>query len=546
MLAAAALLVASPTAEAASRLKGAPRHRSPDATYVAPTGPVSYPSNGYQTPTYTDAGYGGDNGVVKVDLSGAQGVARTLALPRGKSAVIDLPTDARDVLVSDPKVADVVLSTPRRIFIMGVAGGQTDAAFFDGAGRQLLRLNIRVDQDSSALADTLNRILPGAKIRVDAVNDSLVLSGEAASAADADKAIRLAQGFVAKPEQVVNMIAVGESDQVMLKVRIIEVNRNIIKQLGTDLGAILGQAGLTQFNLSKAATYGVSGSLLGGITGGYAINTTTQPQVKLYDSLTNAYDIPAVDHNSAVATTQTTSGSKGLNKANGTLQAFERVGLVRTLAEPNLTAVSGQAGKFLVGGEFPVPVGQDTTGKVTVEFKPYGVGLGFTPVVMSKGRISLKLSTEVSELTNTGGFTLSAGGGSGSSGTSLSVPGLNVRRVETTVELPSGQALMIAGLLQNVSKETLDSLPGLMNVPVLGSLFRSRDYLNNETELVIIVTPYLVRPVRPDQLQTPADGLEIASDLETNLMGRMNKTLAKKPAAVAGRTYQGPIGYVVE
>jgi pilus assembly protein CpaC len=229
------------------------------------------------------------------------------------------------------------------------------------------------------------------------------------------------------------------------------------------------------------------------------------------------------------------------------MQAFESVGLVRTLAEPNLTAVSGESAHFLVGGEFPVPVGEDSTGRVTVDFKQYGVGLGFTPVVMSKGRISLKLSTEVSEITNTGAFTLSTSsttGTSTSTSPSLVVPGLNVRRAETVVELPSGQSMMIAGLLQSVNKETLDSLPGLMQVPVLGALFRSRDYLQGETELVIIVTPYLVKPTAPGQLQTPADGLIMANDLETNLLGKLNKSTGSTPPK--DKTYQGPIGYVVE
>ena len=223
-------------------------------------------------------------------------------------------------------------------------------------------------------------------------------------------------------------------------------------------------------------------------------------------------------------------------------QAFERVGLVRTLAEPNLTAVSGEAAKFLVGGEFPVPSGQDENGRVSVEFKPFGVGLGFTPVVLSDGRISLKLSTEVSELSNEGSFTLSNGNGA----PALTIPALSVRRAETTVELPSGGAMMIAGLLQSKAKQDIDSLPGMMNLPILGALFRSRDYQNGETELVIIVTPYLVGPTSPANLQTPADGLQIASDAQTILMGKMNKSTKAPPQATAGRTYQGPYGYVIE
>jgi len=461
---------------------------------------------------------------VSIDLSGPSAPVRTLALPKGKSAVIDLPTDARDVLVSDPKVADVVLSTPRRIYVLGVGSGQTDAAFMDASGRQILRLNIRVDQDVSSLGDTLNRLLPGSNIHVESVNDSVVLSGEVANAAAADRAVRLAGALTSKPEQVLNMLAVSESEQVMLKVRIVEVDRNIVKQLGVNLNALIGKVGESQFSVANAATWGVNGSLIGGLTGGYSLDTTQGGTVP---------------------------GSNGLNKATAMLAAFEQSGLIRTLAEPNLTAVSGESAKFLAGGEFPVPVGEDSTGRITVEFKQYGVGLGFTPVVLSKGRISLKISTEVSELTNTGGLALTSGASTATSTTpttaiSLNIPGLTVRRAETTVELPSGQAMMIAGLLQSSAKQTLATLPGLQDLPVLGALFRSRDYLDNETELVVIVTPYLVKPVNPSQLQTPADGLEIASDMETTLLGHLNSSFGKTAPSKSGGAYQGPVGYVVD
>jgi pilus assembly protein CpaC len=527
---------------------------APDAW--AQPGLIGAPTHSYGGAA--DGGYGRANGeTMRVDLSSDVAETRILALPKGKSAVIDLPTDARDVVVSDPKVADVVLSTPRRIYVLGVGGGQTDAAFFDASGRQLLRLNIRVDQDISALADTLNRILPGSTIRAEAVNQSIVLSGEVANLATADKAVRLAQGFTGKPEQVVNMLSIAESEQVMLKVRIVEVNRQVIKQLGFNLNALIGQVGNSQFLLATAASFGVNGSLLGGLSGaGYSLDTTTQPELAVPCAAGVSGTCEQIVRsgttgiaNPSTATAGTTVGSSGLNKAGATVEAFERVGLVRTLAEPNLTAVSGESAKFLVGGEFPVPVGEDSTGRVTVDFKQYGVGLGFTPVVLSKGRISLKLSTEVSEITNTGAFTLTnsstnATTGTTTTGNSLVVPGLNVRRAETVVELPSGQSMMIAGLLQSVSKQTLDSLPGLMQVPVLGALFRSRDFQQGETELVVIVTPYLVKPVMPGQLQTPADGLLIANDLETNLLGKLNKSVGK--AAPPGKTYQGPFGYVVE
>ena len=442
--------------------------------------------------------------VIKVD-PGAAASTQMLALPVGRSAVIDLPVDARDVLVSNPQVAEAVLRTPRRIYVLGLKSGATDAMFFDGGGRRLLSLNIRVDQNTSALADTINRVIPGSAVKIDAINDSVILSGSVLNVGDADRAVKIAQATVTKPEQVLNMLSIAGKDQVMLKVRIVEMDREVIKQLGVSWQALINQAGSTAANIATTSTFGINSGILGGI--GAAI-----------------------------------TGKTGSTQITGDLQAFDRVGLTRTLAEPNLTAISGESAKFLVGGEFPVPTGEDTTGKVSREFKPFGVGLGFTPIVLSNGRISLKLSTEVSELSNQGSFNLATGTG----GATIVVPALTVRRAETTVELPSGGAMMIAGLLQEKSAQNLDSLPGARDLPILGALFRSRDYQAGQTELVVIVTPYLVSPTSPSELQTPVDGLELANDVDTILLGRLNKTYKHEPEATAGRTYQGPYGYVVE
>ena len=486
--------------------------------------------------------------VVKVDMASG-GANQSLSLPMGRSAVVDLPVDARDVLVSNPTVAEAVLRTPRRIFVLGMKSGVTDAMFFDAAGRRILGLSIRVEQNTSGLGDTINRILPGSQVRVEAINDSIVLSGSVANAADADKAVQLAKAVVVKQDGVINMLSIAGQDQVMLKVRVLEVDRSVIKQLGFNWNAVIGEVGSTQFILGAAATYGVNGALLGGLTGGSSVNTTSQPEVKGWDPRTGAYDLPVVCPTActnggagSIATPQTTAGSNGLNQGSANIQAFEQVGLVRTLAEPNLTAVSGEAAKFLVGGEFPVPTSETTTGQVSVDFKPFGVGLGFTPIVLSGGRISLKLSTEVSELSNQGSFNVSTGTG----GPTLVVPSLTVRRAETTVELPSGGAMMIAGLLQDKSSQDLAGIPGAMDVPILGSLFRSRDYQAGQTELVIIVTPYLVKPSNPSDLQTPIDHLTIANDIDTLLLGKLNKSYKHDPDATTGRTYQGPYGYVVE
>jgi pilus assembly protein CpaC len=485
---------------------------------------------------------------MQINLAGTNGGAQNLSIPRGKSAIVDLPVDARDVLVTNPQVADAILRSPRRIYVMGLAPGVTDAVFFDASGHRILALNIRVDQDFSAVAQTINQLMPDAHVRVAAVNTSLVLTGDVRDLAEADQAVQIAQQFTTNPQQVLNMMTIDGKEQVMLKVRIVEMQRTVIKQLGFNLSALVGQLGSPQFLVGTAASFAVNGAILGGLNAAYQLDTTQQPQVEVWDPLTKSYDLKSVcsgcnnGGQATIATTQTTAGSTGINKANTTIEAFEQVGLVRTLAEPNLTAVSGESAKFLAGGEFPVPSGVSTNGQVSVEFKTFGVGLGFTPVLMSAGRISLKISTEVSELTNQGSFTISTGTGTAG----LTIPGLNVRRAETTVELPSGGSMMIAGLLNEETKQDLDSLPGLMNVPVLGALFRSRDYQEGETELVVMVTPYLVNPTSPANLQTPADGFQIADDAQTTLLGRMNKANKTPPAAIAGKTYQGPVGYVIE
>lgn len=495
------------------------------------------------------AGLAAQSAVVRVDLSGGA-ASQSLTLPNGKSAIIELPVDVRDVLVTNPGVADAMLRSPRRIFILGLKNGSTDAVFFDNAGRRILTLDVRVDQDPSSVAQTINRIVPGSHVRVDAMNESLILSGQVANLADADKAVQIARAAVAKPEMVLNMLSIAGKDQVMLKVRIVEMQRNVIKQLGFNLNAVLGQLGETQYLLGTAASFGVNGSLLGGISGGYQANTTRQPVLQAPCGFgvdpTKMCDFVVRNSTQAsnwdTATLKDTAGSPGLNKAEATIKAFERVGLVRTLAEPNLTAVSGESAKFLAGGEFPIPVAQDKDGAVTIEFKPFGVGLGFTPVVLSSGRIAMKVSTEVSELTSQGAFSLSTPGASAA----LTIPALTVRRAETAVELPSGGAMMIAGLLQEKTKQNIDALPGMTTLPVLGTLFRSRDYLAGETELVIIVTPYIVGPTSPDRLQTPVDGMRIADDASTLLMGALTKAYNANPQAPSGRSYQGPYGYVIE
>ena len=436
--------------------------------------------------------------------------AQLINLPRGSSMAIDLPSDARDVIVPNPMVAEAMLHSPRRITIIGLQPGETDAVVLDSSGRTILSLRVRVDAGVSALQDTLGRVMPGSQVRAEAVNDSIILTGPVSSPGEADRAAQVARAFVSAPEKVINMMTIAGSDQVMVKARVIEVQRTAIKQLGLDVNGVLNSVG-DGLSFAQGATFGVSGSQLGG-------------------GVLNFVD-------------QAGDGSR----LSTSLRAFERAGLVRILAEPNLTSVNGENAEFLAGGEFPVPVGRSvdsTTGQVTVgiEFKPFGVRLAFRPIVLSEGRISLQLSTEVSELTTAGAFTLG-----GTAEDALVIPALNVRRASSTVELPSGGSMMIAGLLREDTRQNIDQLPGIGSLPVLGALFRSRDYLSGETELVIIIEAYIVSPTSPGRLQTPADGLIIANDAQTLLFGQLNQQFRRpgNPAA-ADSGWSGPVGYVIE
>jgi len=437
--------------------------------------------------------------------------AQLINLPRGSSMAIDLPSDARDVIVPNPMVAEAMLHSPRRITIIGLQPGETDAVVLDATGRTILSLRIRVDAGVSALQDTLGRVMPGSSVRAEAVNDSIILTGPVNSPGEADRAAQVARAFVSAPEKVINMMTIAGSDQVMVKARVIEVQRTAIKQLGLDVNAVLNNVA-DGLSFAQGATFGVSGNQLGG-------------------GILNYVD-------------QSGDG----NSLSTSIRAFERAGLVRILAEPNLTSVNGENAEFLAGGEFPVPVGRSvdaSTGQTTIgiEFKPFGVRLAFRPIVLSQGRISLQLSTEVSELTTAGAFTL---GGTGAD--ALVIPALNVRRASSTVELPSGGSMMIAGLLREDTRQNIDQLPGIGSLPVLGALFRSRDYLSGETELVIIIEAYIVSPTSPGRMQTPADGLVVADDAQTLLFGQLNQQYRPAGALTTASDtgWSGPVGYVIE
>jgi pilus assembly protein CpaC len=480
-----------------------------------------------------------DARIVKVMTGKGQPVNQHLTLGLNKAAIIELDADAKDVMVSSPDIADAVVKTPRRIFLLGTKTGQTNAFIFDAQGHQVLSLDVRVEKDVADLAAMMKANLPNSAIKVAAMNDNVVLTGRVASALESTRAADLAASFAGDPKKVVNMLSVSDGEQVMLKVHISEMQRQVAKQFGINLAGFANVGG-TPLALSTANPYGLLGSAISDLSGGQvgqicgtippALAAATGTSIGTASSVQNPLSVFTTGGNCYIH-----------NNVQGSLNALETVGLLHTLAEPNLTAVSGETAKFLAGGEFPVPAGRDQQGNVSIDFKQFGVGLSFTPIVLSAGRISLQISTEVSELTNTGAFTLSGGNGAG---TAVTIPALNVRRAETTVELPSGGSFAIAGLMQHATKQQIDAFPGVKDLPVLGALFRSRDFQNQETELVVMVTAYLVNPTSEAQLASPSDGYITPTDPETLLLGQLN-TIYKKDTKQVSPQAQAPVGFVV-
>ena len=436
--------------------------------------------------------------------------AQFVPLGVGKSIVVDLPADIKDVLVADPKIANAVVRTARRAYIIGVAVGQTNVYFFDAEGRQLMAFDIAVKRDLNGIRAALKQVLPSAEINVEGLADGIILSGTAASRDEAQQAFDLAARLAGDGNKVVNGITVRGRDQVMLRVTVAEVQRDIIKQLGIDL----------------------SGSL-------------TQGQKVLDFANSNPFPIAG---QALVSSNQVTGTWRAVS---ATLRAMERAGVIRTLAEPNLTAISGESANFLAGGEFPIPAGftcDPTTRncQTQIQFKKFGVGLNFTPMVMSEGRISLKVLTEVSELSNENALTL-VQSISSSQTTTLTVPSIKTRRAETTVEIPSGGTLAMAGMIHEQTKQQLNGMPGLMNLPVLGALFKSRDFANRQSELVVMVTPYIVRAVAQKDLSKPDDGYADASDSATSLLGRFNRIYgAPGRAEPPQQSYRGNVGFILD
>ncbi|MBI5265357.1 MAG: type II and III secretion system protein family protein [Bradyrhizobium sp.] len=438
--------------------------------------------------------------------------ARFLSLGVGKSLVIDLPRDIKDVLVADPKIANAVIRSAQRAYIIGAAVGQTNIVFFDSAGQQIAAYDIAVKRDLNGVRAALKQAFPNSDIHIDGVADGVILTGTAATPIEAQQAGDLAARLAGGADKVVNSIVVRGRDQVMLKVTVAEVSRSIIKQLGIDLNASLSYGtAVVNFNNSNPFT---------------------------------AYGHALVSGNA------TTASFGATPSVQATLRAMESAGVVRMLAEPNLTAISGESATFIAGGEFPIPAGYScdpTTHVCTtqISFKKFGISLNFTPVVLTEGRISLHVMTEVSELSNDNSITLSQAVTS-STVNSLTIPSIKTRRAETTLEIPSGGAMAMAGLIQENTKQAINGLPGLMQLPILGTLFRSRDYVNSQTELMVLVTPYVVRAVAQKDLSRPDDGFAAPSDPQAGLLGNINRIYGVPGRVEPARAYRGTYGFITD
>ena len=423
-----------------------------------------------------------------VAQSGAARPSETLNLSAGTGTLVRLPAPMSDVFVANDAVADVQVRSNRQLYIFGKGRGETTVYATGANGKVVYAANVRVGNNLGSVDEMLRLAMPEANVRATPMNNLVLLTGTVASPTDVEEAQRLVQAYVGEGTQVVSRLRSATPLQVNLKVRIAEVNRSLLKQVGVNL--------LTK-DLTGGFQFGIGQGNPGTITGaGKTFNV------------------------SSVGTTLGAAGKLFGLDILSTLDLAETDGFVTTLAEPNLTALSGETASFLAGGEFPIPISQ-SLGSISIEYKQYGVGLDFTPIFLADGRISMRVRPEVSELSNEGSVKTG----------DFTVPALTTRRAETTVELGSGQSFMIAGLLRNSSSNDIEKAPFLGDLPILGALFRSTRFRRAETELVIVVTPYLVRPVS-NQLALPTDGLRMPSDPVRVIEGQSYSSQGR-PAASA-------------
>ena len=423
----------------------------------------------------------------------AQSVVRPsseIVLSIGRGELVNVPGTMADVFVADDAIADVQVKSQRQLYVFGKAGGETTVYASNKAGDIIWSANVRVGSNIGSIDQMLALAMPEAKINVATMGtNTVLLTGTVAAPEDAAEAQALVEAFVGEDTNVISRLRMATPLQVNLQVRIAEVSRSFVRALGVNLATVDSTSGF-KFGVGQGRT-GTFPQYVPGSPGGLGVGVTAGP------------DGASIVKNISPGTTLGAFGKfLGLDVASA-LDLAETEGLVTTLSQPNLTALSGETAEFLAGGEFPIPLSQGL-GTTTIEYKNYGVSLAYTPTVLSNGRISMRVRPEVSEISSQNAITLNG----------FQVPALVTRRAETTVELGSGQSFMIAGLLSNSAQNTIDKAPGLGDLPILGNLFRSTTYRKGETELVIVVTPYLVKPVDANDIVLPTDGFRKPTEFQ--------------------------------
>jgi len=462
------------------------------------------------------------------------GTIKDLQLAVGKSVIVDLPADAAEIYVGEPKVANAIARSARRIYVTAVGNGQTTIFALGSDGSKIAIIEISVGRDVAVLKQLLDAAIPNNDINVRTVGDSLILSGTVETAGDAAKAMDIASGFIeedlggggsgngssttnisvgggggaSQPPnkgKVINSLVIKGLNQVALKVTVAEIRRDIVKQLGLQFAGTF-QTGNFKPGIEADNPFAVNGPL-------------TNPAITLGWAVTGS-------------------------SFSADLSAFERQGVSHTLAEPTVTAVSGESAKFLAGGTIPIPVSESCPSGVTTssqcvvgyQQQPYGVTLNFTPIVLAPGRIQLHIGTEVTDIDRSVEITNG----------SITIPGFKTRRNETTIELPSGGSIATAGLISSQTQQAITGIPGLMNLPILGPLFRSRDFQRDESELLVIVTPYIVHAVDPKQVVRPDQNFSPASDPQAWLLGRVNRIYSNRGDVEGGPAYAGQVGFITK
>lgn len=467
-------------------------------------------------------------GAPSIAATGSQ-PSETITLSVGRGQLVRLSSPMADVFVADDKIADVQVRSPTLLYVFGKGEGETTVYATSKSGGVVYSSNVRVGTNLNSVSTMLDLAMPESQITATPMNGLVLLTGTVAAPDDVEEAQRLVQAFVGDRTQVVSRLKTATPMQVALHVKIAEVSRDLAKEVGVNLLSRDTTGGFL-FGVAQGRNFGTIGntdlsgfpkldasSIFGLPTGSLSLpfNPTTGQFIAAPGTL---YDLKSLGVNGKTAISAA-GRVFGLDLA-AAIDLAETDGLVTTLAEPNLTALSGETASFLAGGEIPIPISEGL-GSVSIEYKQYGVSLAFTPTVLADGRISLRVRPEVSQLTSTGSVTLNG----------FTVPGISTRRAETTVELGSGQSFMIGGLLSNANSNAIDKAPGLGDLPILGALFRSTKWRRSETELVIMVTPYLVRPVSANQIALPTDGYKQTPDASRLLMGKnfSGKTGEQRP-----------------